>query len=88
MEEKFPNPGIAAYALMAAGGDLGASVTPQLLGIIVDTVAATGWAKNLGSTLALTPEQIGMKIGMLTAAIFPTVGIGVLIAMKKRFKKA
>ena len=36
MEEKFPNPGMAAYALMAAGGDLGGSVAPQLLGIVSD----------------------------------------------------
>lgn len=36
MEEKIPGVGVAAYALMAAGGDLGASVAPQLLGIIAD----------------------------------------------------
>ena len=36
MEEKFPNPGMAAYALMAAGGDLGGSVAPQLLGVVSD----------------------------------------------------
>lgn len=36
MEEKIPNVGVASFALMAAGGDLGASVAPQLLGIIAD----------------------------------------------------
>ncbi len=36
MEEKIPGVGVAAYAIMAAGGDLGASVAPQLLGIIAD----------------------------------------------------
>lgn len=36
MEEKIPCVGVAAYALMASGGDLGASVAPQLLGIIAD----------------------------------------------------
>ena len=34
MEEKMPNPGVAAYALMAAGGDFGASIAPQLLGVL------------------------------------------------------
>lgn len=29
MEKKIPAPGIAAYALMAAGGDLGASIAPR-----------------------------------------------------------
>ncbi len=37
MEEKIPSAGVAAYALMAAGGDLGASVAPQLLGVIADS---------------------------------------------------
>jgi fucose permease len=36
MEEKMPNLGVAAYALMAAGGDFGASAAPQLMGVIAD----------------------------------------------------
>ena len=36
-EEKITGLGVAAYALLAAGGDLGASVAPQLVGIISDT---------------------------------------------------
>ena len=38
LEEKVQGAGVAAFALMAAGGDLGASVAPQLLGIIADTL--------------------------------------------------
>ncbi len=87
MEEKFPNPGVAAYALMAAGGDFGASVAPQGMGIIVDTVAASSWAARLGLRLSLTPEQIGMKAGMLVAMLFPLLGIGVLLCMKRFFSK-
>lgn len=36
MEENVPSVGVTAYALMAAGGDFGASVAPQLLGIVAD----------------------------------------------------
>lgn len=36
MEEKMPGLGVGAYALMAAGGDFGASIAPQLMGIITD----------------------------------------------------
>ncbi len=86
MEEKFPNPGVAAYALMAAGGDFGASVAPQMLGIVVDKVSVSAWAAELGGTLALAPEQIGMKVGMLAAAVFPILGIGVLLYIKHYFK--
>jgi MFS-type transporter involved in bile tolerance (Atg22 family) len=35
-EEKITGLGVAAYALLAAGGDMGASVAPQLVGIISD----------------------------------------------------
>lgn len=37
MEEKMHGVGVGAYALMAAGGDLGASVAPQILGIVADS---------------------------------------------------
>ncbi len=87
MEEKFPNPGVAAYALMAAGGDFGASVAPQLLGIIVDKVTISEWATQLSRTISMTPEQIGMKTGMLTAALFPILGVALLLFMRKYFKK-
>lgn len=37
-EEKITGLGVAAYALLAAGGDLGASVVPQLVGILSDSI--------------------------------------------------
>lgn len=87
MEEKIPNPGVAAYALMAAGGDFGASVAPQLLGIIVDKVSVSDWAADLSTTLALSTEQIGMKTGMLVAAIFPLLGTILLLFIRRYFSK-
>lgn len=87
MEEKIPGVGVTAYALMAAGGDTGASVAPQLLGIVVDNVAISEWAKNLANSMALSPEQIGFKVGMLTAAIFPLLGLLLMVYMKKHFDK-
>ncbi len=88
MEEKIPNPGVAAYALMAAGGDFGASIAPQLLGAIADRVTASDWGIALAQTLTLSPEQVGMKTGILISALFPLIGIGVLIAIGRYFKKA
>ena len=87
MEEKYPNPGVAAYALMAAGGDFGASVAPQMMGVIVDSVAASSLAERLSGPLALSAEQIGMKAGILISAIFPLLGIGLLLYIRKYFKK-
>jgi len=86
MEEKFPHPGVIAYALMAAGGDFGGSVAPQMLGAVVDAVAASGWAAEMAPALALTAEQLGMKVGMLTASIFPILGVALLLYIRKYFK--
>lgn len=88
MEDKFPSCGVAAYALMAAGGDLGSSIAPQLLGIVVDKVALSEFADNLSATLHITAEQIGMKSGMIIASIFPILGLILLLYMKKYFNKA
>ncbi len=87
MEEEIECPGVAAYALMAAGGDLGSSVAPQLMGIVVDNVSVSGWAQKLGTALNMTSEQIGMKTGMLITAIFPILGTLLIIYMIKYFKR-
>lgn len=84
MEEKLPHVGVAAYALMAAGGDFGASIAPQMLGIVVDKVSESSFALNLSKSLSLTTEQIGMKAGMLAAAVFPCIGIGILLIIRKK----
>ena len=83
MEEKMPSVGVAAYALMAAGGDMGASFAPQLLGAVVDKVSVSSFASELANKIGMAPEQIGMKAGMLVAAAFPVIGVIVLIVIKK-----
>lgn len=87
MEENVPSPSVATYALMAAGGDLGASVAPQLLGIVTDTVSASQFATDLGASLNLSAEQIGLKAGMLVTSIFPILGVIVVLLAIKFFKK-
>lgn len=86
MEEKLPHVGVAAYALMAAGGDFGASIAPQLLGFVVDKVTVSKFAMNLSSTISISPEQIGMKTAMLVASVFPAIGVVILIIIKKKLK--
>ncbi len=86
MEEKVPNPGVAAFALMAASGDLGASIAPQMLGIIVDKVSASAFAINLSQATSMATDEIGLKVGMLIASVFPILGIGLLIYIMKTLK--
>ena len=87
MEENVPGIGVAAYALMAAGGDLGASVAPQLMGIVTDKVTLSRFAMKLSEKTALTCEQIGMKTGMVVTAIFPILGILALTLTMRHFRK-
>lgn len=86
MEENLSGVGVAAYALMAAGGDMGASLSPQLMGIVVDKVSATDFAADLAVSLNLSVEQIGLKAGMIVTSIFPIVG-AVLVAVTVRYFK-
>lgn len=86
MEENIPHAGVAAFALMAAGGDLGASFSPQLLGVVVDKVSVSNFAVNLGNSLNISAEQVGLKAGMLLTALFPIIGIAVVLAIMRYFK--
>lgn len=85
MEEKIYLPGVAAYALMAAGGDSGAGFAPQLMGYVVDFVSASDLGINLAASLNLTPDQIGMRTGMLVIALFPFAGAFVVGYIMKKF---
>ena len=87
MEENLPGMGVAAYALMAAGGDLGASAAPQLMGVVIDGVSASGFARELSVSLGITAEQVGLKVGMLVSALFPIIGVVVLLLAMRYFKK-
>lgn len=87
MEENVPGVGVAAYALMAAGGDFGSSLAPQLMGIVVDNVSASGFAAKLGASMNLSTEQIGMRAGMLVTSVFPIIGVVVLFVTLRFFRK-
>ena len=87
MEEKIPHAGVAAFALMASGGDMGAAVAPQLMGIVIDKVSASALAARLGESLQQTPEQIGLRAGMLLTVIFPIIGMIFIISASRYFKR-
>ena len=85
--DRFPTGGVFIYAMMAAGGDLGASVGPQLVGVITDFAIANSSLVSFAAGLSLTPEQFGMKLGLLVGAIFPLIACFVFFAILRREKK-
>ena len=86
-ENRCPKSGVFLFAMMAAGGDLGASVGPQLVGLITDFAIANPSLVSLSETLLLTPEQFGMKLGMLVGMIFPLLSIFVCLKFIKTKNK-
>ncbi|MBQ9747880.1 MAG: MFS transporter [Clostridia bacterium] len=85
--ERFPSGGVFIFAMMAAGGDLGASIAPQLVGIITDIASTSPTVVTLAADIGLMPEQIGMKLGMLIGALFPTIAIPLYLHIIKADKK-
>jgi hypothetical protein len=83
----FPAGGVFIYAMMAAGGDFGASLSPQLTGIITDAVSRSGFAISLGERLGLSAEQIGMKCGILTGFIFSLIAVFVYLGILRISKR-
>jgi cyanate permease len=69
--------------MMASGGDLGASIGPQLIGIITDTTGNSARAVSFAQSLGLSTEQLGMKLGMIVGMLFPLVAIFVYLFILK-----
>lgn len=87
--DRFQSGGVFIFAMMAAGGDLGASVVPQLVGIVTDAASASPAMSKLAASLSLAPDQLGMKLGLLIGALFPLAAVFVLLHLNKtRNKKA
>ena len=85
--DRYPAGGVFVFALMAAGGDLGASVGPQLVGLVTDGVMAWPRAVSFADRLGLSAEQLGMKAGMLLGMVFPLIAVVVYVAILRGTRK-
>lgn len=84
--DRIPDSGVFIYAMMAAGGDLGASVGPQLIGLITDAAIVSPILSAFAADLSLAPEKLGMKLGMLVGALFPLCAIPLYYRIYKTSK--
>ncbi len=85
--ERFPAGGVFVFAMMAASGDLGASVAPQLVGVITDAALKTPVLLSRAQVLGLSPEEFGMKLGLFAGALFPLFAIGLYYRIWKPRRK-
>ena len=84
--DRFPAGGVLLFALMAAGGDMGASIGPQMVGVVTDVAIAVPSISELAATLGLAPEQLGMRLGMLIGMLFPLCAIPVYAHFRRQDK--
>ena len=84
--ERMPHGGVMMYALMAAGGDLGAALIPQGVGVVADLFLLSPAARSLADTLGMQPEQLGMRAGLLLASLFP-LGCALVVLRLRRGRR-
>ena len=80
---RYPEGNVMIFALMAAGGDLGASISPQLVGIVTDLFTTKQQFLLIAQKVGIMPEQLGMKMGMLIGMLFSIIGLFVYVILKK-----
>lgn len=85
--DQFPHSGVAVFALMASGGDLGGAVGPQIVGAVTDFVLKNNVIVSKAAEFHLTPEQFGMKIGLISAAVFPLLATVLFVISGRRHNK-
>ncbi|MDF2627067.1 MAG: fucose permease [Symbiobacteriaceae bacterium] len=80
--ERFPLAGAGMFAIMAAGGDVGAAAGPWLVGVVTDHVPGLPVVGGLVSATGLQSEQFGLRAGLLVGTIFPLVAYACLRWMR------
>ncbi len=84
--DRYPEGGVIMYALMASGGDLGAALGPQLVGVIADFTSANGAMTQLAASLSVSTDALGMKAGMLVGLLFALCAIPLYAAFHRSAK--
>ena len=83
---QFPLAGAWLYAMLAAGGDIGAAVGPYVIGIVADHAAGFPLSAELFPAGTLSAEQVGLRAGLLLGAVFP-LGTLLLLLWQRRADK-
>ncbi len=80
---KFMKCGAWIMAMCAVFGDLGASVAPYFMGVIIDagdSISVTSWLMNL---YGISEVQAAMRVSLVAVAIFPLGSLVCQVLLKK-----
>ncbi len=86
--DSFPQSGVFIYAMMAAGGDLGAALVPEMVGMVTDSLINMPFIRHMAQNLNMVAEQLALRFGMLSGAIFPALGVIAFICIHNKQKKS
>ena len=75
--------GTAMFSILALFGDVGCSLGSWLCGTISDFSLKFSQINDIALSLNITPEQLGLKIGIGTTTIFPIIMLMLLLGSKK-----
>lgn len=84
--ESFRNGGTAMFGVLAIAGDIGCAAGPWLTGIISDTSQKIPAIVKLSVKNGQDLEQVGLKVGLLIAMVFPLIlliGVGRMKGMSE-----
>ena len=82
----IPTGGTLMFALFAFSGDLGCTLGPDLIGIVSDKVLKNG--SNLTGILSGDSTAIALKAGILSAIIFPLIGVLASLVLIRKMKNS
>ena len=81
--KRFPMAGAWLYAMLAAGGDIGASIGPPFLGLTADHAATRPWLAEIVRASGLSAEQFGLRAGLFCGAAFPLITFLLLLSFRR-----
>ncbi len=85
---RYPKGGTAMFGILAIFGDLGCAFGPWLAGWISDFSQKSEKLLRLAAEYSLQPEQLGLKSGLLAAAVFPVIMLlGLAVFRTKDYSK-
>lgn len=80
----YPKGGTAMFGLLAVMGDVGASIGPWTTGWVSDLAQKSDYVIELSRVTGMNLEQLGLKMGMLGAIIFPICMVMGLLILKEQ----
>ncbi len=80
---RFPLAGVSMFAIMAAGGDIGAAAGPTIIGFLADRLPLIPAFRSIMDAASLTPEAFGLRAALFVATVFPVCALVGLIALER-----